>query len=62
MVGGEIQTYLPQKNGIILAGCFTIDKMNPGAPERVQVGDLPKVTAKALLLSHQPDTAFPVFL
>lgn len=62
MVGGEIQTYLPQKNGIILAGCFTIYQMNPGAPEEVQAGKLPKVAAKALLLSRQPDTKFPVFL
>jgi hypothetical protein len=62
MVGGEIQTYLPQRNGIILAGCFTIDKMNPSAPEEVQAGNLPKVAAKALLLSRQPNTKFPVFL
>ncbi|MGA3209525.1 MAG: hypothetical protein ABSE05_17085 [Syntrophales bacterium] len=62
MVGGEMQTYLPQRDGIILAGCFTIDKMNPSAPAEVQAGNLPKVAAKAILLSQQPNTRFPVFL
>jgi len=62
MVGGELQTYLPQKNKIILAGCFTQDAMNPGAPDVVQVGNLPKVVAKAVLLSQQPETVFPVFV
>ena len=62
MVGGEMQTYLPQRDGVILAGCFIIDKMNPSAPAEVQAGNLPRVAAKALLLSQQPNTKFPVFL
>ena len=35
--GGEPQTYLPQRDGEILAGCFGRDR-NPEAPEEVQVG------------------------
>jgi hypothetical protein len=62
MVGGELQTYLPQKNKVILAGCFTKDAMNPRAPDVVQVGNVPKVVAKAVLLSQQPETVFPVFV
>ena len=62
MVGGELPTYLPQKNKVILAGCFTIDQMNPDAPTEVQAGNKPKVASKAVLLSQQPDTIFPVFL
>jgi len=60
IVGGEIQTYLPQKAGRILAGCFSKD-MNPGAPFIVQVGNAAKVARKADLLALQPDTVFPVF-
>ena len=62
MVDGELQTYLPQKNKVILAGCFTKDAMNPKAPDVVQVGNAPKVVAKAVLLSQQPETVFPVFV
>lgn len=62
MVGGELQTYLPQKNKVILAGCFTKGDMNPEAPNVVQVGNVPKVVAKAVLLSQQPETVFPVFV
>lgn len=62
MVGGELQTYLPQKNKVILAGCFTKDAMNPRAPDVIQVGNAPKVVAKAVLLSQQAETVFPVFV
>ncbi len=61
-LGGEVQTYLPQNKKIILAGCFTVDNMNPDAPDIIQAGNAPKVAAKAVLLSNQPDTVFPVFL
>ncbi len=60
LVGGEIQTYLPQKNKIILAGCFN-EELNPGCPYEIQAGKKPKVTAKAELLMNQTDTVFPVF-
>jgi len=61
MCHGELQTYLPQRKKIILAGCFAIERMNPDAPEMVYVGNAPKVVEKALLLSRQPETVFPVF-
>jgi hypothetical protein len=61
-LGGEIQTYLPQNKKIILAGCFTVDSMNPDAPAIIQAGNAPKVAAKAKLLSSPPHTVFPVFL
>ena len=61
-LGGELQTYLPQNKKIILAGCFTVDNMNPDAPAIIQAGNAGKVSAKAVLLSKQPETVFPVFL
>ena len=62
LVGGELQTYLPQCEHVILAGCFTVKGLNPGAPLVIQVGNLPRVVRKAELLSTQPETRFPVFL
>lgn len=61
ILGGEIQTYLPQKNHVILAGCFC-KELNPDAPEQIQAGIGPQISAKARLLSEQPETVFPVFL
>jgi len=61
LVGGEIQTYLPQSNKIILAGCFSRE-LNPDAPNEIQAGNAHRVSAKAYLLSQQPETIFPVFL
>ncbi|MHB1642285.1 MAG: hypothetical protein ACYCS8_06450 [Acidithiobacillus sp.] len=61
ILGGELQSYLPQKNGIILAACLSIES-NPDAPYEVQVGNAPKVVKKAELLSNQPETRFPVFI
>jgi hypothetical protein len=60
-VGGELQTYLPQKDHRILAGCFT-SQLNPAAPEEIYAGNAAKVAAKAELLSEQPENRFPVFL
>jgi hypothetical protein len=59
-LGGEIQTYLPQKGFIILAGCFNRE-LNPDCPTQIQAGSLPKVIEKAKLLKSQPQTIFPVF-
>lgn len=61
IVGGELQTYLPQKNKIILAGCFNLE-LNPDAPNQIQAGIGPIISKKAFLLSQQPETIFPVFL
>ena len=62
MCGGEMQTFLPQEDGIIIAGCFTVEKMNPCAPLEILAGNAPAVAARAVLLSQQPSTIFPVFL
>jgi hypothetical protein len=62
LLGGELQTYLPQRNKVILAGCFAVDRKNPSAPYEVQAGNAPKVAAKADLLVSQSATVFPVFL
>jgi len=59
-VGGETQTYLPQKNKIILAGCFNRE-FNPDCPNEIQAGKPKKVAKKAVLLISQPETIFPVF-
>lgn len=60
VVGGERQSYLPQKEGTIVCGRFTRD-MNPKAPYEVIVGDLPRVAAKARLLVEQGGS-IPVFV
>lgn len=59
-VGGELQTYLPEKTGEIVAGRFGM-QMNPNAPEEIYVGDLPRVKDKAIMLSKQA-TPIPVFI
>lgn len=61
LVGGELQTYLPQRDNVILAGCFNRE-LNPDAPTEIQAGNLPQVVRKAKLLSTQLHTVFPVFL
>ncbi|MBP2699583.1 hypothetical protein E5N05_16730 [Photobacterium sp. CAIM 1938] len=61
LVGGELQTYLPQKNKRILAGCFN-QELNPDCPYEVQAGSKPQVKAKAELLLSQSDNVFPVFI
>lgn len=60
LVGGELQTYLPQKDKRILAGCFN-QELNPDCPNEVQAGNKPQVRAKAELLLSQQDNVFPVF-
>ena len=60
-VGGELQTYLPQKQHRILAGCFS-SELNPLAPNEIYAGKKPKVVAKAELLADQPENRFPVFV
>jgi hypothetical protein len=60
MYGGEIQSYLPQKNGQIACGCFT-QRFNPDSPVEIQVGNHPKVIKKAKLLAAQK-SSIPVFI
>lgn len=58
-VGGEPRTYLPQKNHVILAGCFNRED-NPDQPIEIQAGNTKGVKKKAIRLSTQ-HTEFPVF-
>jgi hypothetical protein len=58
--GGDNMSYLPETGGRIVCGRFTTD-MNPKAPERVLVGDRPRVKRKAELLAQQGGT-LPVFM
>lgn len=60
VLGGETQSYLPQRGGKIVCGRF-IRKMNPGAPHTVLAGDLPKVRRKAELMAQQKGP-IPVFI
>ena len=59
-VGGECQTYLPQRDGVIVAGRFS-RQMNPEAPERIDPADKPQVREKAERLVAQ-DEPIPVFV
>lgn len=60
VLGGELQTYLPQKSGRIVAGRFN-KQMNPEAPEKVYPARAPRVVEKADLLVEQRSPV-PVFL
>lgn len=58
-VGGELQTYLPSVDGVIVAGCFT-QKLNPDLPYIILVGDAPLVVKKAKNLCTQKEP-IPIF-
>lgn len=58
-LGGELVTYLPQKRGEIVCGCFTQD-LGPLIPAEVLVGTGPEVQEKARLLRDQKG-AIPIF-
>jgi hypothetical protein len=62
MLGGELDTYLPQRDGRIVCGCFVPTYgANPQAPHEILVGNAPKVIEKARILRRQSDPV-PVFL
>jgi hypothetical protein len=62
MIGGQLQHYLPFKDGQILCGCFnTSPKLNPGAPEEVLFGRAPIVEEMAEM-AYRQHTAFPIFM
>ena len=66
MLGGQIQHYLPFKDGQVLCGCFdTSPKLNPGAPEEIVFGrtdsDQDIVGDSAEMVSRQ-GTAIPIFM
>lgn len=60
VLGGELQTYLPQREGQIVAGRFN-KQMNPEAPERVYPAALPRVLEKAELFVQQ-GSSVPIFM
>ena len=45
-LGGELQSYLPQYGGRVVAGWF-LRKRNPEAPGEIQTGERPRNTKKA---------------
>lgn len=59
-VGGELQSYLPEKHGKIVCGCFKMSG-NPQAPREILPGDPPIVMRKARKLCEQSDP-IPVFI
>ena len=59
--GGELETYLPQHNGRIIAGCFGRER-NPEAPEEIQIGRGLQNIKKAKILAEQPESEIPVFI
>ena len=60
-LGGETMSYLPQYQNRIVCGRFKKEEMNPEAPYKILVGNLPKVRQKAELLAAQGGV-IPVFL
>jgi hypothetical protein len=59
-VGGDLQSYLPHVQGLVVCGCFD-PEMNARAPFEIDVGDLPDVIRYAEQLAAQTG-AVPVFL
>lgn len=60
VVGGELQTYLPTRDGKVVAVCVN-RKHNRGAPEVILPGFPPKVRRNAEIY-HQQGTAVPLFI
>jgi hypothetical protein len=59
-LGGEIETFLPQRYGQIVCACLT-EELGPDVPNTVLVGDAPRVVEKANLLLTQTKP-IPVFV
>ena len=59
-LGGELDSYLPQRGGRIVCGCFNLDT-NPDAPTVILAGDGPQIMNKAQQLCAQGGT-IPVFI
>jgi hypothetical protein len=59
-LGGELETYLPQRDGQIVCACLT-EELGSDVPNKVLIGDAPKVIEKANLLLTQSEP-IPVFL
>lgn len=59
-VGGDLEAYLPTKNGQVVCVCLT-KKMNPTLPYNILVGDRPRVRRTAEILCAQCEP-IPVFI
>lgn len=59
-VGGSKQSYLPTKNGAVVAACLT-QGLNPQAPRVILCGRGTRIEPTGELLAQQP-YAIPVFL
>jgi hypothetical protein len=60
MLGGDVRSYLPTKDGYVVCGCFK-PRLNPAAPRRVTFGTGEKVKRAAELAAKQRQP-IPVFL
>lgn len=60
LLGGSVRTFLPHRDGVILAGCFS-RKLGPHAPREILVGSGPGVERAAELFCAQA-TPVPVFM
>src|SRR5688500_6638789 len=59
-LGGDLQSYLPHVDGVVVCGCFDPD-LNPDAPDVVLVGRAPEVERWAAVFAGQKSFV-PVFL
>jgi hypothetical protein len=59
-LGGSKQSYLPNVNGRVVAGCFTLEA-NPGAPDEILPGEGEEIERSAEMFARQGD-AVPVFM
>ena len=60
MLGGSMQAYLPNKKGVVLCACLSLD-LNPKAPEVILTGIGPQIERSAHILSRQ-EKPIPVFI
>ncbi len=60
MLGGDMQSYLPHKDGKVVCGCFRLDT-NPDAPNVVLVGDGDNIYAYSQVFCEQKHH-IPIFI
>src|SRR5262245_37146083 len=62
-LGGSVVSYLPEKNGVVVCGCFKREpRWNPRAPEEVTFGGpAPRVLRAAEIVATQ-NMPIPIFL
>ena len=59
-LGGNVQTYLPVKNGQVVAACLRLD-INPGAPNIILCGTGLRIRHAGLRLAQQR-SPLPIFI